>query len=395
MTRIALTFPAAHHRGGVERISWEMARYLAPRHDVTFVGHELEPEQLGPVTPSLFPRRLRPALQPITFRRDASKRLSDLAPDVTVSLGANCPSGDVLVVNSVHRAWLEMGKTMTVGRVRVPNRARYLLLRHQVLLQLERSYFTKRSPSAVIAVSQTVIDDLVRLYDIDPACCYVIPNGFSASQCSPERSASLRASMRGELGIADDQIALLMVANELHRKGLGVLLEAVHRADDPRLHIHVVGRMAPTDFLATAERLGLSDRLHYHGATSDVARFHAAADLFVLPTQYEAFALAIVEALASGLPVITTSVPGAGDLMRHDVNGLIQTDPLDADELAGLLTAALDAERRTGWSKAAAPSVAEYEWDALMARAEDVILGAATNATTMTPNPRDTPTPAG
>jgi glycosyltransferase involved in cell wall biosynthesis len=105
--------------------------------------------------------------------------------------------------------------------------------------------------------------------------------------------------------------------------------------------------------------------------------FHAAADLLVLPTQYEAFALTVVEALASGLPVITTTVPGAGDLVRHDGNGLLQQDATDAIELASLLELALDRSRRERWAAAAPEAVAGYEWTTLMSHYERVLLDVA------------------
>ncbi len=93
----------------------------------------------------------------------------------------------------------------------------------------------------------------------------------------------------------------------------------------------------------------------------------------VLPTQYEAFALTVVEALASGLPVVTTTVPGAGDLVRHDVNGLLQHDPLDATELSGLLDQIADPDVRCRLGAAGPASVAELEWSRLIARLDDIV----------------------
>ncbi len=113
--------------------------------------------------------------------------------------------------------------------------------------------------------------------------------------------------------------------------------------------------------------------MQYHGSTDDISLFHAIADVLVLPTQYEAFALTIVEALGSGLPVITTAVPGAGDCIVHGVNGLIQHDPTDPTELSRLLDEVADPEVRSRLASCAAPSVATYEWGALMNRFEEVV----------------------
>ena len=115
--------------------------------------------------------------------------------------------------------------------------------------------------------------------------------------------------------------------------------------------------------------LGLSERFHYGGSRSDMGQIYGASDLFVLPTRYEAFCIAIVEALACGLPVITTAVPGAGDLVVDDVNGRLQADPLDPLELARLLREATDADRYRRWSVHAASTVQDHTWAKLLDRA--------------------------
>jgi glycosyltransferase involved in cell wall biosynthesis len=91
--------------------------------------------------------------------------------------------------------------------------------------------------------------------------------------------------------------------------------------------------------------------------------------MLVLPTRYEAFCIAVVEALASGLPVITSDVPGAGDLVIDDVNGRLQRDPADAGELAGLLTSALHDRRYRNWAGRAAATVEDHTWSELLDRA--------------------------
>jgi UDP-glucose:(heptosyl)LPS alpha-1,3-glucosyltransferase len=363
----------------VERAVWEGLRYLGARYPTTFVGDELERDGL-PAVAHQQPRRVawgRGPLQPIAFRASARERLPRQPGHVTASFGANTPPGHVFVVNSLHRSWLRHGQRVHLRGFDVPNTARYALPHHEILLALEWIYFRRGHPRAVIAVSDLVATELAQLYGITHERISVIPNGFDPEQCNPTRRRALRGERRAALGIADDAVVSLFVANELHRKGFGVLLETLARLDTTPLEVHVVGRTPLSDYRPRIAELGLERRVHYHGTTSDIGLFHAAADLLVLPTQYEAFALTIVEALASGLPVITTTVPGAGDLICDDVNGLLQHDPSDAEELTNLLAMAVDPSRRERWAEAAPGSVAGYEWATLMARYEQVLLGVA------------------
>jgi glycosyltransferase involved in cell wall biosynthesis len=92
-----------------------------------------------------------------------------------------------------------------------------------------------------------------------------------------------------------------------------------------------------------------------------------------MPTQYEAFCLALIEALASGLPVITTNVPGAVDAMVPGVNGLVLDDPFDGRALAGLIGVMVDPVERGAMSAAAPGTVAHLTWEALMAQFERAI----------------------
>jgi glycosyltransferase involved in cell wall biosynthesis len=283
--------------------------------------------------------------------------------DLAVSFGAEFQHADVAWVNSVHRAWLERARHEPGSLAK--RLGRYVLLRHQALLLSERRYFGQRSLKRIISVADAVTDDVVRLYGVDRGKAATVHNGFDPAQFSPTRRATLRSDARTSFGFAADDIVLVIVANELRRKGLDTLLDAVATVGDPRLRVLLVGRTPPAGFT--------SDRLLYAGPSDDVGFAHAAADLFVLPTQYEAFCLAIVEALASGLPVITTAVPGAADVVLDGETGLIQADPRSSTELAGLLRQAMEPGTIARWSAAAPASVRHLAWPIVLTKAQEIL----------------------
>ena len=367
----AVVFPRAGVTGGVERVALGLARYEAARRSTVFVGETLDADDVpfARVPTARVPQSLRP----LAFRRAAAATLRELHPGTTLSFGANCPPGDVYWVQSVHRAWLDDGGQVTFHGVGVPAAVRRLLLRHQVLLRVEHDYFVDVRPRAILCTSQREVDDLSRLYGVSRELMHVIPNGFEPASFNPARRAEHRSSMRASIDATDDDIVVLMVANEWHRKGLGPLLEGVAAAGDRRLRVDLVGVRPPTDYEPVAHRLGV--RMRWHGPSADVALFHSAADVFALPTTYEPFGIVIVEAMASGLPVITSRLAGAAPAIRHGDTGYLLDDPRSVTDIAAALQALLDADARRRMGDAAAGSVDAYRWDSVYARADRIIFG--------------------
>lgn len=369
---VAVVFPSAHQRGGVERVAWDLLHFLVrDGRTVAFVGHDLAAGADPRIRVVRVPGSpLLPA--PVAFRRAATRVLSELDPCNTVSLGANCPPGDVLLVGSVHRSWLRAARTVPLLGRDVTAKIRYAMPRHLVLLGLERAYFRDDRPRAVVCCSRREADDLAELYAVSRDRLLVVPNGYDAEVFAPQPAAR-RAETRARMGVQDDAVVLLLMANELHRKGFGTMLAAVALLDDPRVQVAVVGRADIDGYLPEVRRLGLSGRVRWFGPTSDAASWYAGADVLVLPSQYEPFGLVIIEALATGLPVITTALAGAADAIVPGVNGLLQDEPFDVAELAQLLAVAGDDATRARWAAAAPATVTRFRQDVVFAELAELL----------------------
>jgi glycosyltransferase involved in cell wall biosynthesis len=362
---LAFVFPAAHRRGGVERVVHELASFAGHVQpgDVSFVGYTLEPaiDGVTHVRPDDGGRGV-----PALLRRRAALRTAvhGQRPSVAVSAGANCPPADLLLVGSVHRAWLAQHDRVTVRGRQVSGRVRRLHPWHATMLELERRYFTDGDYRWAVACSTQVKHDIQAHYGVGDDRIVVVPNGYSAAEFSVERRVPCREGMRAQLGHPDGALVLLLVANELHRKGLDTILEAMRTLDD-RVRLDIVGR-APIDaYEPMIERLGLGGRVRWRGATDDVMRTMAAADVLVLPTRYEPFGLVVVEALAAGLPVVVSRCAGAADAVRHGDNGLLLDDPLDAEELNAALRLALDDATLAAWQSRTTRDLDRYRWDVI------------------------------
>ena len=165
------------------------------------------------------------------------------------------------------------------------------------------------------------------------------------------------------------------MANELERKGFFPLLGALARLADSGVKLLVAGRVDLTPHMDRIKQLGMIGRIRATGPSADVGRFYAAADLFALPTYYEAWGLVIVEALASGLPVLTSRLAGASITVKEPTTGLLLDDPHDeaeiADKLQRLLTAAPTAPDEIS------KTVRQYGWDCILEQYERILLAHA------------------
>jgi UDP-glucose:(heptosyl)LPS alpha-1,3-glucosyltransferase len=382
--RIAVVFPHANRRAGVERVAWELSNHLAGMHEAIFVGSAMEDrEQNGAQVYVVRPSRF--GWTPLTFRRAAVRAIAEIQPEATLTLGAECPPGDVYWVQSVHRSYLARGGGPIVMGKRTPRWTRRILPRHQLILQMEKRYFSSTRAQAILCTSALEQNDLERLYGIDSARCQVMPNGYDPAIFSPERRIELRDEARGQLELQPDDVCLLFVANELHRKGFGTLIAALAKTNGRSFHLNVVGKVSTGDYQGQIERLGLQDRIHWHGSTNDVFPFYAAADALVLPTQYEPFGIVIVEALACGLPVITSRLAGASPAVEKGEAGRLLDDPTDVAELAGYLNEAADPAIRDQWASGAVAAAEPYAWPRIFAEVEKVLeeaLRAKNGATT-------------
>lgn len=372
---MAIVWPVAANTGGVELIAREALEYFAPRRPTTFVGTIISPDVPG-VRHVAVDAGSGHVRRPLGFRVRSQRALRSLSSDdVVVSMGANCAPGEVRWVHSVHAAYLRLPGRMHVGPLQVSARWRRVLPRHRALLALERDYFRRHPPSQVLATSEQERADLVELYSVDDRAIHVVGNGYNPRRFSAEHRQRVREEVRERLGIRHDELSILFAANELHRKGFLTLLCALAQIRVRHVRVDVVGRADPSSLVALAGARGWSPNVRWHGSTDRIEDFYAASDLLVLPTYYEPFGLVIVEALATGLPVVTTRLAGASPYVTPGC-GRLQEQPQDVEELVDILDSCLTRSTLDAMSVAAPAAVRELEWPRLLARIEQLVMGA-------------------
>jgi UDP-glucose:(heptosyl)LPS alpha-1,3-glucosyltransferase len=186
----------------------------------------------------------------------------------------------------------------------------------------------------------------------------VVYNGVDTGRFSPDRRAEFRQPVRQQLGIGDDVILALFVGHNFWLKGLPTLLRAVRRLATESLPVHlaVVGgkQKHVRRWRHAARQMGVEESVTFAGPKDDTVPYYAAADVYVQPTFYDPCSLVLLEAAASGLPIITTRFfNGAAELMTEGVESLLVSDPTDSDQVANQMRVMLDSSFRDEMGRAA------------------------------------------
>jgi UDP-glucose:(heptosyl)LPS alpha-1,3-glucosyltransferase len=242
--------------------------------------------------------------------------------------------------DGVHVQWLE-NRARTLGPIR--RLAQAVSPWHRYTLAAERRLFASPRLRAIICNSAMVADEVRRHFGVDASRLRVIHNGVDLARFHPELRGKWRNAMRRRLKLSEDAMVFLFLGSGFERKGVACLLDAFAAvaAQRPQTRLVVVGADRHLSrFRARSRALGLGQRVQFTGPHEDAAPWYAMADAFVLPTLYDPFPNAVLEAMASGLPVLTSEQCGAAELITPGKNGWV-LDALDSAALSRRL-AALD-----------------------------------------------------
>ncbi len=219
---------------------------------------------------------------------------------------------------------------------------------HITTLFIEKRLFKRGNYKKIIANSNQVKEDIIKHYKVAPHDIVVIYNSVDLLEFNPEER-DLHIKERDIIGIDKDTLVLLFVGSGFERKGLAALIEAVGELNKRRkIALLVVGKGRYRRYKRLAGRFGVEENIYFLGPQSNVKRFYLASDIFVLPSIYEPFSNACLEAMACGLPVITSRVNGVSELLEGDeeVRDLVIDEPRDSNEIVKKVTILFDEGKR-------------------------------------------------
>lgn len=252
-------------------------------------------------------------------------------------------------------------------------------LRGISLLSLAQLFLEKRilDPAnfrLIVTNSQMCRQQLLKLYSLPPERVEVVYNGVDTVRFSPVLKEKRGAHIRAIHGLNPGEMVILFVSNNFARKGLDTVITSL--AELVRLghqyRLLVVGTGKPGRFLSRAQALGLGNQVIFAGPAPLVEAYYGAADIFVLPTLYDPFANVCLEALACGLPVITSKYNGAAEILKEA--GLIMDDPQDIWDLTKKLLFLADPKVREEMGTLARHLALRFSWEENVRQTEALFL---------------------
>jgi len=232
------------------------------------------------------------------------------------------PCGDIYRAgDGVHRAWLRQRilimpwwKQLTV----------MLSPYHRYILWQEKRMFERHSLKTIIVNSSQIKNEIEQYFPESTANRKIIYNAVDADRFYPASNNSDREQTRKELGIPQNSTVMLFIGSGFERKGLPLLLDIMQDMP-PSLHLIAVGKDNKLGwFKKLAIQYGIADRVIFTGPQKNTAKFYRASDLFAFPTLYDPLPNTVLEAMASGLPVLVSDSCGAKELVQDGIEGFTQ-----------------------------------------------------------------------
>lgn len=315
--KIALTHMRHASTGGTERFLNQIAAELLRRgHEVTIICRTCEPE-LQPDASFVCLRgwALGRGHRLWRFARGVERHIKTNSYDLVFGLGRTWSQDVIRVGGGLYSD--QIGKGL--------GRQRYWP-RDLIAQAIEQRTFAAGNYRMVIANSRLTESSLIERYEIPPDRIVTIHNGVDTNRFNDSYRTTSGQTLRNECGFSEKHLVYLFLGSGYRRKGLDRLLEAFPSvvSQRPESRLIVAGNdSGQQDYEQHANLLGIGDKVVFLGKRDDPEVCYNAADIYVMPTRFDAFGYSAIEALACGLPVVITETSGAAEVMQADVSRIV------------------------------------------------------------------------
>jgi UDP-glucose:(heptosyl)LPS alpha-1,3-glucosyltransferase len=345
-------------RGGAETYVAELCRHLVcAGHRVDLYAETSAPGSV-PSQVNLVPVTAhgRTRIERVwSFAKNSEAALSEARHDCSVGF-INTYAHDVIIPQGgIHAASLDGNARRFKPEVvrRLYRLAKNANPKSWLYRAIEGRQYGAASAPVIVVPSNMVRRQIEEVHHVPRHQIHVVPNAIDPARLEAAQPGALRCAFRNRIGLEPGDLAGLFVGHNFALKGLRPLLTALgarrRRTPTARpIHLLVSGNGNAGPFQRMAKRLGIGATVHFLGYHPDIRACYRSSDFFVQPTYYDPCSLVVLEALACGLPVITTAQNGASELLTDGKQGYILTSPDSIGELNSALDVlAGDAQRHT------------------------------------------------
>jgi UDP-glucose:(heptosyl)LPS alpha-1,3-glucosyltransferase len=266
-------------------------------------------------------------LRALSFALDCRRVVAKADCDLVLSIERTIHQDICRAGGGCHREWLIQRRRFRAG---VARNLFWLNPLHLTLLWIERQSYSPRNTRVIIANSHRGKEEIIRHYGFPAERIQVIHNGTDCDRFKP-----------GPRKPDSSETVLVFAGSGFERKGLEFLVRALlHLPTSVRLE--VAGKGNPARYQRLAKSLGVKGRLRFLGSAARMEEVYARSDILVHPAIYEPFSNTCLEAMACGLPVVTSRINGASEIVRPGENGKVVENPADIPELAAAIQYFLD-----------------------------------------------------
>lgn len=374
--KVAITHTRYTARGGVERYVWDLVkRLLDAGHEVHYFAHfwdeHVDPRVKLHKVPNPW-KQIR-FMKVWSFDRWLTRHVRRSDFDIVHGFSKSSVQ-DIYTDGSGCLLDYQAYSIDERSGSALARKVRRASLHQKQVLAIEERRFTRGNFIKVVAMSELAARQIRTRYGLTEDEVITIYNGIDIERFHPRVKEEYGSNYRERIAASQDSFVALCVGNDYKRKGVPALIEAARIIKDRGglpggrpFRVAVVGKekhKVEAELTDLCRQKGIYDKVKFYGPQELVERWHAMADVFVLPSRFDAFGNVVLEAMATGVPPIVSSKAGAAEIVREGENGFVLQDPDDAATIADLIVRlATDEAERQRMGKAARATAEGLSWD--------------------------------
>lgn len=254
-----------------------------------------------------------------------------------------------------------------------PRNSLFTRIKYRGWAYLEAWMSGPRRKKPLIVLSKRMKEHFIHHHGTPGENIFVIPDGVDCTDYNPGNVSLYREKIRCRHSLTEHELIVLLMGIDWVRKGVAQAIESLALLKEFPVQLVIVGPNNHKPYLRLAKIHGVEAQVIFTGSTREPWKYYATCDVFLLPSIYEPFGLVVLEAMATGLPVVVSGEAGAAELIQDGVNGLLLKDSRDAGEIATKLGILLDdIELRKQLGKNARRTAMRISWEQVAQRTLEV-----------------------